>query len=338
MAYFAGKKSYVGIKRQAVAGTAETTATIFMPVETFPTMKTTIAKNYAKEFRGHYAEVDNIYVVGMSSAGDISMAAYPDFLTYALYGVFGTVSSSVVADAAYTHTITTAETLPIWTVFTGTDTLNVQKFPDQMLHTLQLSAQPGSDIQMTASFSGSAEDKITTSLTPTYGTQRALHYAGATVSIAGGVKCDVDTFQVSIDRGLQSNKTMCTTGIGAWNNNMQYPTTLTVDGSFDMYFQDYGEYEYWLGKTGSNAPVTDAYKVSDATRALVFEVSGALIGVTSRDKLTLTVPSIVYDDSSISRSFDDRVKVTFNFKGVYDTGSTSVASAVMISKVINPST
>ena len=61
MAYYQGKKSYVGLAYQAVAGTAETAADVFIATEDFPDIKTNAPNYYSKEFRGVFAEISNAY-------------------------------------------------------------------------------------------------------------------------------------------------------------------------------------------------------------------------------------------------------------------------------------
>ena len=138
---------------------------------------------------------------------------------------------------------------------------------------------------------------------------------------------------------------MCTSGVGAWEPNMVYPTTVNVEGSFVMYFESYDEYKYWLGKSDATAMATDTFDDADADRALVITMTGEEIksgGAATKDSITITIPKILYDDATIEVPYDDVCKVTFNFKAVHDaTSETGVAgtgtvSAVVVSEVANP--
>jgi hypothetical protein len=128
---------------------------------------------------------------------------------------------------------------------------------------------------------------------------------------------------------------MCATGLTAFEPNMVYPTTMNIEGSMTLFFDGYDEVKYWFGKSDATAFKTGDYSTSNAKRALILTVEGALIGSTSKDKLTLSMSNCLYDDVKIDRSFDDRVKVTFDFKCQFD--GTQVGTAEMVSKVVNPS-
>ena len=138
---------------------------------------------------------------------------------------------------------------------------------------------------------------------------------------------------------------MCTTGLGAWEPNKVYPTTIDCSGTFTMYFPSYDEYKYWLGKSDATSMKTDTYDDADADRALVITIVGEEIkagGAATKDTIVITVPKIVYDDANIERTYDDVLKITFNFKAVHDAttesgaAGTGTVSATVISQVANP--
>ena len=346
MTYYPGKKSYVGLTLQDTAGTAETVPTIYLPVEDFPDIKSAAPNYYAKEFRGIHAEVTNVYrKPNMSSSGTISMPAYNNFVSYAMYGVFGTVTSAGDVQG-YTHTyVVDDDALPIWTVFTGTAALAMEKFHDMTMKSIAFTASAGENINVSVEMEGASGDIITAAATPTYTTLRPLNYADVSVSLAGSANCDIDAIDIRIERGVQVQKTMCTTGLGAWEPNKVYPTTIDCSGSFTMYFPSYDEYKFWLGSSSATAMTTDTYSAADADRALIITMTGEEIatgGAATRDTITITVPAIVYDDANIERTYDDVLKVTFNFKAIHNTTAetavpgTGTVSAVVISEVADP--
>jgi hypothetical protein len=346
MTYYPGKKSYVGLKKQAVAGTAETVPAIFLPVEDFPDIKSSAPNYYSKEFRAVHAEINKVYrKPNMSSGGSISIAAYNNFVSYALYGVFGAVASSG-DDEGYTHAYTVDDdALPIWTIFTGTADLPMEKFHDMTMKNISFSAGAGENVMVGVEVEGASGDIITAAATPTYTTLRPINYADVSVSLGGSANCDIDAFDIQIDRGVQVQRTMCTTGLGAWEPNKVYPTTIDCSGSFTMYFPSFDEYKFWLGKSDATSMKTDTFDDTDADRALVITMTGEEIkaaGAATRDTITITVPKIVYDDANIERTYDDVLKVTFNFKAVHDAATeTSVAgtgtvAATVISEVADP--
>jgi len=331
MTYYDGKKSYVGIAKQDVAGTANTAADIFIATESWPSLKMNTPNYYAKEFRGAMGEIQNVYRKSdMRSTGGISSHLYTDWASYAFYGVLGTVGSAG-DDEGYTHTITAAATtLPIWTVFTGLDTVDVIKYRDLTMKSIKLGFSPGERLTMDVDFEGGPIDNATSVLTPTYTTLRPLDYADVSISLGGSPNCDIESMDLTISRSPAFNKTMCTGNL-AWSPNMVYPTTVMAEGSFTMYFSGYTEYEYWLGATGVDTVLTDTYDRTTADRALTITITstGTEIksgGTATKDSVTITLPEIIYDDATITPTYDDRVKVVFNWKAVHNaTAETAVA-------------
>lgn len=339
MAYYQGKQGYMGLALQATPGTAETTADVFIGSESFTSIKTQPANYYSKEFRGAaFSEISHVYrKPNLSSSGSLEFPMYADAFGYALQGIFGAVSTSGDAEG-YTNTFTMAETLPIWTVFRGVDDLAVEKFHDMVMKSMSLSFEQGENINVSVDMEGASGDIVTSALTPTYQTRRALNAADVSVSLAGAPNCDIDSMNVTIDRGVQTNKTFCTSGLGAWEPNFMYPTTVSIEGDMTLYFSDWDEYELFLGKDNNTVMTTDTYSVDDADAALVITATGPEIkagGAATKDTFTLTLHKILFDDYDLQVSYDDRVKASIAFKAMLDTSQTpdAVCSCTLINGV-----
>lgn len=345
MAYFIGKKSYFGIARQTTPGTPETTPEIYIPTEELPDIKSEPANYYAKEFRGIFSEINNVYrKPTLKSSGKVSMPLYADPMTYLLLGVFGKVTSTKVSTETGTVDIwmnnyIMAETLPIWTCFIGTrgltsldKDLNVERYHDMMIKSMTISVKPEENMEVSVELEGASGDIQTGQKTPTYTAKRPLNFADIEIRIGNNINCQTDEFEMTIDRGVQTNRVMCTAGLSAWEPNFMYPTTTSVEGSFTMYFSDYDEYRYFLGSMQADEMLTDTYRGDDASRRLEIKINGQKIDDTQeqRDNLTFLLNKIYYDDSPIERSFDDRLKITFNFKAGWDPTPPNNAPASII--------
>jgi hypothetical protein len=281
---------------------------------------------YAKEFRGTQGEIQNVYrKPNLKSSGSISSPAYSNFLTYALYGVLGTDSVAGPTDSAYTHTFkSTATSLPIWTVFLGKNGSTVmEKYRDMTMKSLKLGFKPGEPLSAEVDFEGGPVDIATNAATPSYATIRSFFYPDVTISIAGSPTCDVEEMELMITREPSFNKTMCT-GNKAWMDNTVYPTTVKFEGSMTAYFTGYSEYEYWLGATGATTVLTDTFELTDADRAnfiMTATSTGDHIGAgTTHESLTITATRIMYDVVEVTPVWDERVKVKYEFKSIYDSG------------------
>ncbi len=352
MTYYDGSKSYVAISRQDTAGTAETTAAIFIATESWPTLKTSNPNYYAKEFRAAMGGIQNVYrKSNITSSGDVSAHAYSDWLTYAFYGVLGkTTSAQIGAESAYTHAINAnAATLPIWTVFTGLDSVNTLKYRDLTMQSIALSFQPGERIMSTVNFQGGPVDIATGTLGggATYTDNRPFDYADVAINLGGSTAdCEIESMDLMISRAPFMGKTMCTGNL-AWDFNKVIPRDVIAEGSFNMLFIDYEDYELWLGANNATTVLTDTYDRTAADQALTITVTstGNHIGTgTTHDQFVITVPEIIYDDATITPAYGEKVRVTFNWKAVHNaTAETAVAGTGTVkvdikSEVADPST
>jgi hypothetical protein len=352
MTYYQGKKSYVGISRQDTAGTVEATPAIYIPTETWPTLKTSGINYYAKEFRAAMGGIQNVYrKSNITSSGDVSAHAYSDWLTYAFYGVLGkTTSAQIAAEGAYTHAINAdAATLPIWTVFTGLDTVNQLRYRDLTMQSINLGFQPGERISTSVSFQGGPVDIASATLgaSATYTNNRPFDYADVAVSLgASNSDCEIESMDLMISRAPYMGKVMCT-GNTAWNFNKVIPNDVICEGTFNMLFIDYEDYELWLGANNATTVLTDTYDRTSSDQALTITVTstGPVIGnAATHDQFIITVPEILYDDSTITPTWDDKVRVTFAWKAVHNaTAESAVAGTGTVkvdikSEVVDPST
>lgn len=171
MTYFIGKKSYFGLARQATPGTPETVPDVYIPTEELPDIKSEPANYYAKEFRGIFSEINNVYrKPTLKSSGKVSMPLYADPMTYLLLGVFGKVTSTKVSTQTGTLDIwmnnyTMDETLPIWTCFIGTKgltspdkDLNVERYHDMMMKSMTISVKPEENMEVSVEMEGASGD------------------------------------------------------------------------------------------------------------------------------------------------------------------------------------
>lgn len=332
MTYYEGKTAYIGIKKQGTAGTAETTATIFMATEDYPSIKMNPINTYAKEYRGAIGEINQIYrKPSLKSAGEISTPAWTNWLSYVAYGVLGKTTNGG-SNEGYTHAINAnAASLPIWTVFTSTDNAtNVRKYKDMTMKSFTLEMQPGEAIKLSVDMEGGPADITTTALTPTYDTSQPYWTPNASISIGGSPDCDIEDFNITIGRAPAFKQTMCAAATAFWFDNFVYPTTVMAEGSYTMYFDGWDEYKYYLGTSTATTPVTSGFAKASAVRALAVTITGLeevlAAGTATYPSCTITMPSVIYDEWEPEVTWDDRVKVKVSFKAVHDASTeTSVA-------------
>jgi hypothetical protein len=318
MAYHFGKTSYLMLGAQKTEGT-ECIPDIGVPITEQTSLKGNAERKKFQEFRKTYSEYTDFVVTRISAEGGINCPAYPGGgLEHLVYGVMGDVTHTDKT-GYYQHDYTVSTDLPVFSVYVGRDELNVESYKDLMVASLGINYSPGTEIQLSANVMGTPTGIATAHATPSYGTERALTWTDVSADLGGSPNCDITSMSLNIDRGLQSVRTACAaTGL---SDNVRYATTTAVSGEIEMFFQDYTEYEYWLGGTGATT-FSESANVASTARALEITASGQLIDSDPSDvydTLTFTIPQIVYSDAVIDSPFDDRMKIKFNFEAYWDT-------------------
>lgn len=328
MVYHFGKSGYMAIQLQAAEGTVDAfdgsgTDEIGLPITSQPNLKPIIEKEFKQYYKKLYNSVSDYTVKRLAAEGTIEMPAFPGGpLEAMLYGVFGSVSSSLITDTdtAYANTFVMDDTLPIFSAAVGRDTLDYQSFYDLRFGSMDITMSPGDDIMLSTSVLGKGGSiaAAQNAFTPTYTTARAFAFDDVGVSLGGSPNCNVTELSLKIDRGMKSMRTAC--AAAAKGDNVIYPTTIDVNGSMTLMFEDYTEYSYWLGGNGILDPTFDQ-TVADTKRALTITMSGEPIGdgdPVDKAAFILTMPAIVYDTAEIDMPFDDRMMIKFDFKALHD--------------------
>ena len=340
MAYHFGKSGYMAIQIQTAEGTADVfdgagTDEIGLPITSQPSLKPVIEKEFKQYYKKLYNSASDYTVKRLAAEGTIEVPAYPGGpLEAMLYGVFGSVDSTVIVDetTAYANVFVVDDTLPRFSAAVGRDTLNYQEFYDLRMGSMDITMAPGEDVMISTSVMGKGGAIDNADFAPTYTTARSFAFDDIGVSLGGSANCDVTDISLKIDRGMKSMRTAC--AAAAKGDNVIYPTTIDVSGSMTLMFQDYTEYSYWLGGAGVEAPTFDQ-TAADTKRALTITMSGEPIGDgTPADKaaFVLTIPVIVYDTAEIDMPFDDRMMVKFDFKGLYDATTEGVGAGTGVIK------
>jgi hypothetical protein len=337
MAYHFGKLGYLAIQVQSAEGTADLfedglapkTVGIGMPITEQPGLKPVIEKEFKNYYKKSSSEYSDYTVKRLAAEGDISVPAFPEGpLEALLYGVFGDVSSTLITDTttAYANVFVMDDTLPIFSAAVGRDALAYQEFYDLRMGKMDIDMKPGEDISLSVSTTGKGGAIDNAAFTPVYPDTRSFAFDDVGVSLGGSPNCDVTEMSLSIDRGIKSLRSAC--AAAAKGDNVIYPTTINVEGSMTLMFQDYTEYKYWLGGAAVTEP-TFNQTADDTKRALTITMTGEPIGdgaPADNAAFVLTLPRIVYDTAEIDMPFDDRMMVKFDFKALHDpTSETALA-------------
>lgn len=328
-----GKKMYFGLALQSALGTPAPSINTWMPITGEPGLKADPSRETPKEYRQTMDERYSVITTGIETGGDVKFTAYPSGgIEHALYGIFGSKAvTQQAATTAYLHDFTTNYQLPYFTAAKGHATLNMEKFQDLMFKSLQLEFKPKSTIAVTADLLGKYMDIATAAATPVYGTERPFTSPGIQISLGGAVNTKCFDLTLKIDRGTVKKDTLTR----SLESFYAIPTTMNVTGSMNLLFEDYTEYDDFLGATGATTFQEDDLIVNSA-KALNIEVQGQKI-VTGTpnyyDKLVFDIPKILYDAVEIQSPIDNMMALNVTWNAFYDTTTSKSASAQVMSKL-----
>lgn len=136
---------------------------------------------------------------------------------------------------------------------------------------------------------------------------------------------------VKIDRGTVKKDTLTR----SLESYFAAPITMNVTGSLNMLFEDYSDYEDFLGATGATTFLEDDLLVNSA-KALNINVQGQQIVEGTPDyydNITLDIPKILFESYEIQSPIDNMMAANINFNAYYDTVSSKSASATVMSKL-----
>jgi hypothetical protein len=330
-----GKKMFFGLALQSEQGTPVAGADIdmWMPVTGDPSLKATPQRETPGEYRYTMDERYAVITTGVNTEGGVNFTAYPSGgIEHALYGVFGNKAVAQQGEtAAYLHTFTTSYQLPYFTGAKGHADLNMEMFEDIIFRSLQLDFKPKATIAVTTDMYGKYGGIGTVAATPVYGTERPFTAPGIQITLGGAVNTQCFDAMVKIDRGTVKQDTLTR----SLESYFAAPITMNVTGSLNMLFEDYSDYEDFLGATGATTFLEDDLLINSA-KALNINVQGQQIVEGTPDyydNITLDIPKILFESYEIQSQIDNMMAANINFNAYYDTVSSKSASATVMSKL-----
>jgi len=297
-----GRLINVGIAKETARGTAEASATFWIPKVDFdfnPRADYVVNESGLGVIDGR-SDAKVVEKVGEGSFGGI---VYDKGFGLLLAACLGTWSTSVVSDSAYTHSFTRLNTNqhPALTIFHKD--LNVdEKFALGMLNQLTLNCVLKDFVKYSAGFLSKVG--ATTSSTPAYtaenpflATHVTVKFAATTAALATASATAVRAVNLTINKNVED-----------WQNlGSAEPTdivnkALLVSGDLELLFNDTTQRGYVLDGTKKACLLT-------------IENSDVLIGTASHPKLEVTLAPMSFRDWGRGAGQNDVVTETVAFDG-----------------------
>lgn len=309
-------QGYVGLAKETTFGTAVAPST-FLPVSSFES-STDPQNYYPEQIKGNRSKTMGV-PMGKKHEASIEQDAEPNSLGFYLLGALGAVATTqpdaAGAPTAYQHIFTPANTLPSFT-FERYETIMMQTIAGAKFDSLSLSIEAGSDGVMKVSgdmLAKSIADKTGSAATTAYTDKTPFIFSNAIVEKGGAQNDNLKSFEMTIANNLKDDHYTLTKSrdVSALPEGMR-----EVTFSIEMYFTSKTDYNNFMAGT------TEAFKIT---------VEGALIGGTTKEKIVIELPKVLYDTFEIPMGgADDEIMASIEGTAVFDTATAAEVKVTLV--------
>ena len=312
-----GRLINVGIGRETARGTAQASATFWIPKVDFDFNP---RADYAVNESGlgvidARSDAKVVEKVGEGSFGGI---VYDKGFGLLLAACLGTWSTSVVADSAYTHSFTRLNTNqhPALTIFHKDSNVD-EKFALGMLNQLTINCVLKDFVKYSAGFLSKVG--ATTSSTPSYVAENAflathvtVKFAATTAALATASATAVRAINLTINKNVEDWQ-----NLGSVEPTDIVNKSLAVSGDLELIFDD---------------TTVRGYVLDGDKKACLITInnSDVLIGTASRPKLEITLAPMSFRDWGRGTGQNDVVTQTVAFDGNFGLTDSKTLSIQLI--------
>jgi len=320
MAKFIGRTADVGLAKEGSRGTAESSATFWVPKVSL-SLDDGVEQVVDESSVGVIEDATDAVVVGKFATGEIEGNVGADSIGLFLLSALGSVSTAGPTDTSvYTHTFTVGQSAqhPSMTLFLD-DGVQDYAYPLAMLDTFNLDISLGQFARFTAGFRSRAGS--TDTLTPSYSAESiflpqhgSVKIASAVSGLGGASAIDVRSVQLNISKNLMDDYKL-----GSLDQDDILNQQFAVEGTVELVF---------------DAETFKDDMLSDTAKAMRIALtnSDVTIGGSSNPSLTIDLSKIKV--SSFEKNYDNNgiVTATVNFKALYKTAESDMIEVALVNE------
>lgn len=295
------------------AGIETTPGTAVAPTHFFKwsdlTMQAISEKEHFTSQRGVRNQSSNSFIKRKYSEGNLSIVPNVNDAPILFYLALGQKSTSGPTDSAYTHTFTVQNangSMKTATFVVEDAGVVVERFAGCVVDSLDIEVSD-SYAKLTAGIKGGYPD--TSTLTESYSQETEFAYHqftlkfGATLTAAGSASATpVKAFNLSIKNNVQVDEAFLS-GANTPVAGKYAAGRLEITGSYTLHFED----------------TVELNKYKDNTKnAIIAQFTGALIGTTSKELLTMKLGRVVLTSAPKQYNIDGIVVLQQEFTVEYD--------------------
>lgn len=312
MTKFIGRTADIGVAKEAVRGTAESTADFWLPKVTM-SYDDGIEQVIDESSHGVIEDSPGAAVTGKYAMGEIEGHIFDESFGLILLATLGAVSTgSAEETTVYPHTFTVGQSAqhPSLTVFLD-DGNQDYKYALAMIERLEMEFATGQFARYTAGFRSKVGDTAT--LTPSYSAENhflpqhiTVEYANDISGLASPTSATVRTARLTIEKNIEDDRRLGSLDqVDILNKQFQ------VEGEMELVF---------------DAQTFKTEMLADTQKALRIRLTNTdvTIGLTLNPRLTIDLAKVKFTSFEKNYANDEIVTATVNFKAFYNTSETSM--------------
>lgn len=316
MSKFIGATVDFGIAKEAVRGTAETTALYWLPKVSL-SLDDMIENANDENSIGVIEDIQGINLVYKYAEGEIEAKVGDKSFGLILLATLGSLSTGTISDSAYPHTFTVLQSSqhPSLSLFVD-DANQDYKHALGMITSLEVNGETGQIINYKAGFR--AKVGATATLTPSYSAETlflAQHITVKTATTQAGLDAAgaivVRSFNLKIEKNVEDDKNLGTTEPTDILNKQ-----FAVEGSIDFVFD-------------ANTIKTEMLASTVKALRIQLDNTDVLIGSTSTPRIQFDLHAVKWGEFTRNYGNGDIVTASVPFKAFY-----KLADAKMITVVL----
>lgn len=320
MAKFIGRLADIGIKKETTRGTAETSATFWLPKMSF-SYDDKIDQVIDESSVGVIEDATGASIIGKHAEGEFEGKIGDKSIGLLILATLGTVSTTGPTETSvYTHTFTVQEDAQCDSITILQDDPNQDyKYPLGMVSTFGLDVSLGQFAKVTVAF----RSKIgsTASLSPSYTAENnflpqhgTLKYATSQSGLGAGTSVNIRSVQLTINKNVEDDMK-----IGSEEPVDILNKQMSVEGTMELVFDGETFKDFMLADTAK------AIRIELTNDDVIIQSGGTL-----NPKLTIDLYSVKFNEYSRNYGNDDIVTATVGFKAFYSLSDSAMIRAVLV--------
>jgi len=320
MSKFLGRLADIGIAKEAVRGTAETTASFWLPKMSL-TLDDGIEQTVDESSVGVIEDAAGASVVGKYAEGEIEGNIFDESFGLILLAALGSVSTGSPAETSvYTHTFSVLQSAqhPSLTLFLD-DPNQDYKYALAVMSSLEIDVSLGQYARYKAAFRSKVG--ATATLSPSYAAENhflpqhgSLKTAANLAALGAASTIDIRSIKFTMNKNTEDDRK-----VGSVDQADILNKEFAVEGTLELVFNDNTFKTEMLGDTAKAMRVR--LTNSDVT-----------IGSTLRPQVTFDLAKVKFSNFQRNYSNGDIVVATVDFKGFYSISDTSMITAELINE------